>query len=68
MWLSVCVCVWSDFGVDHLVEIAGETEFPWLMSNVRDKRTGRLLAEGHETLVLDWEGRKVCGCLSVCLS
>ena len=49
----------SDFGVERLVEIAGETEFPWLMSNVRDRHTGRLLAEGRESLILEWEGRKV---------
>ena len=54
-----------DFGVDHLVEIASQTEFPWLMSNVRDRHTGRLLAEGRESLVLDWEGRKVWMCLRV---
>ncbi|CAI8034918.1 Probable 5'-nucleotidase, partial [Geodia barretti] len=48
-----------DFGVEHLVEIANQTEFPWLMGNVRDRQTGRLLAEGQESHVLDWDGRKI---------
>ena len=46
--------------MEHLVEIANQTEFPWLMGNVRDRQTGRLLAEGQESHVLDWDGRKVC--------
>jgi 5'-nucleotidase len=49
-----------DFGVEHLVEeIASQTEFPWLMGNVRDRETGRLLAEGRESHILDWNGRKI---------
>ena len=51
--------LYSDFGVDHLVNVAGKTDFPWLLSNVRDKSTGRLLAEGKETVVVEWQGRKV---------
>ena len=54
-----CTCLIVDFGVDHLVEIAQETEFPWLISNVRDVHSGRLLAEGRESLIFNWEGRKV---------
>ena len=52
----------SDFGLEHLVEIARQTNFPWLMSNVRDRHTGRLLAEGKESLIINWGGRKVCRC------
>lgn len=48
-----------DFGIEHLVSIAKETAFPWLLSNVRERSSGRLLAEGLETLVLQWEGRKI---------
>ena len=29
------------------------------MSNVRDRETGRMLAEGREKIVLEWQGRKV---------
>ena len=48
-----------DFGVEHLVELAGTMNFPWLMSNVCDKHTGRLLAEGKRKLILEWKGKKV---------
>ena len=48
------------------MDIASQTDFPWLMSNVRDKSTGRLLAEGQESHILDWEGRKVCVLLLLC--
>ena len=51
--------MFTDFGVDHLVELAGEMNFPWLMSNVCDKHTERLLAEGKEKIILDWKGKKV---------
>ena len=48
-----------DFGVDHLVKLAGKMNFPWLMSNVRDKHTGGLLAEGERTIILEWKEKKV---------
>ena len=48
-----------DFGVDHLVELADKMNFPWLMSNVRDKHTGQLLADGKRKIVLEWKGKKV---------
>ena len=48
-----------DFGVDHLVELADKMNFPWLMSNVRDKHTGQLLADGERKIVLEWKGKKV---------
>ena len=40
--------------------IAKQTDFPWLMSNVKDRHTDQLLAEGHESHILVWNGRKVC--------
>ncbi len=45
--------------MDHLVSLAGEMNFPWLMSNVRNKQTGLLLADGKEKLVITWHGWKV---------
>ena len=48
-----------DFGVEHLLEIKGETNFPWLMTNVKDKDTGRQLAEGKKFLIIEWEETKV---------
>ena len=35
------------------------TSFPWLMSNVLDRETGRQLADGLRTHVIEWEGRRV---------
>ena len=48
-----------DFGVDELIEFKRKTKFPWLMSNVQDKLTKTLLAEGIEKIVAEWHGRKV---------
>lgn len=61
--LGVDVAVYGnhdfDFGVEHLVELAQRMNFPWLMSNVHDKKTGKLLADGREKLVFTWKGRKI---------
>lgn len=48
-----------DFGVDHLVELSQKNNFPWLISNVFDKRTGRPLADGVATQIMDFHGRKI---------
>lgn len=48
-----------DFGVDELIEFKKRTNFPWLMSNVKDKLTKTLLADGVEKIVCDWYGRKI---------
>ena len=36
-----------DYELDHVVKLIGKTNFPWLLSNVYDKRTSRRLAEGE---------------------
>ena len=41
------------------MEHAEKTDFPWLMSNVIDNETGRPLAEGKVSHVVDWWGRKI---------
>jgi hypothetical protein len=41
------------------MEHVEKTEFPWLMSNVVDNETGRPLAEGKVSHVLEWWGRKI---------
>lgn len=48
-----------DWGVDQLVHMAAQSNFPWLISNVIDKKTGRPLAEGAATRLVDWHGRKI---------
>ena len=49
------------------MELAGRMNFPWLMSNVYWKKSGRLLANGLKKHVLTWQGRKVrdrgCRCV-----
>lgn len=45
--------------MDHLIEIANETNFPWLITNVLNKYTNRPLAEGEKYLILEWENVKV---------
>lgn len=53
--------MFTDFGVDELIEFKKRTNFPWLLSNVKDKLTKTLLADGVEKIVCDWYGRKVSG-------
>lgn len=48
-----------DFGVDQLEKMAAENNFPWLISNVTSKATGKPLADGLVTRMLDFHGRKV---------
>jgi len=48
-----------DFGIEMLVQRAGMTSFPWLMSNVIDNETGKPLANGKGSLVIDWQGIRI---------
>ena len=49
-----------DFGIDNLLKIKSCTNFPWLMSNVKDRRLPHTqLAEGEKYLVLEWADTKV---------
>lgn len=41
------------------MRLAGEMDFPWLMSNVKSAETGRLLAEGQEYYIIQWDQWKV---------
>lgn len=54
----------TDFGVDTLANLAHETHFPWLLSNVYDIITGKPLADGELTKIIDWSGKKVGLCYS----
>ena len=53
------ILFYQDFGVDKTVKLAGETKFPWLLSNVLDNFTGKPLAEGKPTHMMEWDGKKV---------
>ncbi|XP_076062141.1 mannosylglucosyl-3-phosphoglycerate phosphatase isoform X2 [Oratosquilla oratoria] len=48
-----------DFGLERLIEVAEQTNFPWLMSNVEDNETERPLAEGLLTQIIHWHGWKI---------
>ncbi|XP_069183301.1 mannosylglucosyl-3-phosphoglycerate phosphatase isoform X2 [Procambarus clarkii] len=48
-----------DFGLERLIDVAGRTNFPWLMSNVDDNETGFPLADGILTHIMDWHGWKI---------
>ncbi|GIX89859.1 hypothetical protein CDAR_9371 [Caerostris darwini] len=47
-----------DFGVDILMDFAVQTTFPWLISNVTDNETGKPLANGQITHILENKGKK----------
>lgn len=48
-----------DFGLETLGDLVEKTTFPWLMSNVVDNETGRPLADGKVSHVVDWCGRRL---------
>ncbi|OQR69207.1 5' nucleotidase-like [Tropilaelaps mercedesae] len=48
-----------DFGVDNLVDFKEKCEFPWLISNVIDNETHRLLADGLEYVIVERGGKKI---------
>ena len=52
----------ADFGLEVLERFMSKCKFPWLLSNVYDRCTGRPLAGAEEMLIIDWEGVKVCRC------
>jgi len=48
-----------DFGMETLIELIGETNFPWLMSNCLDVKTGKPLAHGLEKVVLTFNELRI---------
>ena len=48
-----------DFGVDNLVELIGDCNFPWLMSNVVDVESKQPLAMANTKHVVHLNGVKV---------
>lgn len=69
LWILIEICnilliifnflYFLDFGVDLLTDFAVQTTFPWLISNVIDNETGKPLANGHVTYILENKGKKV---------
>ena len=48
-----------DFGAEHLECMVGESNFPWLLSNVTDAKTSTILAGGIEAIIITHEGVKI---------
>lgn len=48
-----------DYELEHVLELTQKTNFPWLLSNIYDKRTQRRLAEGLETYIIEKNGIKI---------
>lgn len=48
-----------DFGIERLVELVGQTNFPWLISNVLDAKTKQPLAFLNSKALIEFNGLKV---------
>ena len=48
-----------DFGIEELEKRMAEFNFPWLLSNVLNKRTGGQLANAKESIEMEWGGHKL---------
>ncbi|KAL5272062.1 hypothetical protein ACHWQZ_G000314 [Mnemiopsis leidyi] len=48
-----------DFGLDDLLELKNSCNFPWLMTNVIDKETGKPLGDGIEYITLQYKNVKI---------
>eukprot|EP00919_Chromeraceae_sp_WS-2016_P050655 GHVR01120064.1.p1 GENE.GHVR01120064.1~~GHVR01120064.1.p1 ORF type:complete len:752 (+),score=153.57 GHVR01120064.1:81-2336(+) len=48
-----------DFGCDHLEILAGSCKFPFLLSNVLDKKTKRPLANAQIYRLFEWQGHRI---------
>ncbi len=48
-----------DFGVEHLEKMVAESNFPWMLSNVTDAKTGARMANGIESMIIVHEGIKI---------
>lgn len=53
-----------DFGIEAAVKLTSGTNFPWMLANIHDNRTGKPLGGAHQTRVLDYKGVKI-GVLAV---
>ena len=48
--------LFTDFGTEVLEKFMSKCDFPWLLSNVFDKHTGKPLAGAKETYITSWNG------------
>jgi 5'-nucleotidase len=40
-----------DYDIDHTIGLATKCNFPWLMGNLLDLRTGKPLGDGKESMI-----------------
>jgi 2',3'-cyclic-nucleotide 2'-phosphodiesterase (5'-nucleotidase family) len=61
--LGLDYAVWGnhefDYGPELALQRAGESQFPWLSTNLLDAQTGEPLSGGVHLAVTDWNGTKV---------
>lgn len=48
-----------DFGVQELTDFVDRCDFPWLLSNIIWKETGRPIADAKEFHILEHDGVKI---------
>ena len=48
-----------DFGMESLLDVVEQTNFPWLMSNIIDKETNTPLGDGKPFHIIDWHGIRI---------
>ena len=48
-----------DYELDHVQKLVRQTNFPWLLSNIIDRRTGRRLGDALESYVFHGNGLKI---------
>jgi 5'-nucleotidase len=48
-----------DFGIENLISLINDTNFPWLISNCFDVKSRRPLAEAYVKHIIEFNGLKV---------
>ena len=48
-----------DFGIEELQKRMEEFSFPWLLSNVLDRKTGEPLAGAEQMIEMEWNGMRL---------
>lgn len=49
----------KDFELEEIIKMKNQTNFPWIMSNVFYKPSGKPLGDGIEYLIIESNGLKV---------
>ena len=57
----------KDFELEEIIKMKNQTNFPWIMSNVFYKPTGKPLGDGIEYLIIESNGLKVSNIMKIFL-